>query len=77
LSLFNCPRRRAVHHFAADWTQWILFEQMEPDTPDHPAPSDVLHCNMPSATIVAATTCAGRQAQGKITLNHKHMRNAA
>jgi hypothetical protein len=27
----------AVHHFAADWKQWILFEQTEPDTPDHPA----------------------------------------
>jgi hypothetical protein len=60
---------------AADWKQWILFEQMELD-PQIIRPSDVLHCNMPSATIVAATTCARPNRPSKITLNHKHMRNA-
>jgi hypothetical protein len=78
LGLCNSRRGRVVHHFAADGKQWIHFEQLEPDSPGSSAPSDALHCNMPSATIVAAMTSAFEtKLRQDHRLNHKHTRNAA
>jgi hypothetical protein len=66
-----------VHHFAADWKQWILFEQTELILPDHPALRCLALQHVIRHYCGSDDMRAAEQAQGKITLNHKHMRNAA
>jgi len=70
------PPARALHHFTAATDSGFFLSRRNP-IPNDPA-LDALHCNMPSATIVAATTCVRPdRPRGMINANQKHMRNAA
>ncbi len=72
----DVPARAPVHHFTAD-TRCGFFLSKRNLIPETRL-LDTLHCNMASATIVAAMTSAGEtKPRQDHRLNHKHMRNAA
>jgi hypothetical protein len=65
-----------LHHFTAD-TRYGLFSSKRNLIPETRL-LDTLHCNMASATIVAAMTPPAKSSPRQDhRLNHKHMRNAA
>jgi hypothetical protein len=58
------PARAPVHHFTADTTCGLFLSKRNliPET----RLLDALHCNMASATIVAAMTSVAKRSCGKI-----------
>jgi hypothetical protein len=71
----DVPARAPVHHFMADTKRGFFLSKRNliPET----RLLDTLHCNMASATIVAAMTPPAKSLPRQDhRLNHKHMRNA-
>jgi hypothetical protein len=77
LGLCKVPADAAVHHFAADRKQWILFEQAEPDTPDRPTFRRLALQHAIRHYCGSDDMRRAGLARGTINANQKHTRNAA